>query len=174
MKGIIANCLKELVCEKFGEDKWEEILQTSGLDTVYMIQPSENIDDELVLRMIDSTCKVLNITQVQAADAFGEYWVNVFAPRVYHVYYKGVDSAKDFLLKMDEIHKKVTNDIEGSKPPSFEYELTSENKLIINYKSERGLIDILIGLIKGVGKYFKEDLAVKKLSDNKVEVIFPE
>lgn len=174
MKGIIANCLKELVCEKFGEDKWEEILETSGLDTVYMIQPSENIDDELILRMIDSTCKILEITHEQAADAFGEYWVNVFAPRVYHVYYKDIKSAKEFILKMDEIHKKATNDIEGAKPPSFEYEWYADNKLIINYKSERELIDLLVGLIKGVGKYFEEDLVIKKWSDKKVEVIFPE
>jgi hypothetical protein len=42
----------------------------------------------------------------------------------------------------------------------------------MTYKSPRGLIDFLVGLIKGVGKYFKEDLRVRKLNNTDVEVVF--
>ncbi|KPQ45004.1 MAG: hypothetical protein MPEBLZ_00429 [Candidatus Methanoperedens nitroreducens] len=45
--------------------------------------------------------------------------------------------------------------------------------MIIKYKSNRGLIDILMGLVKGVGKYYKEDLKVTKLSSDRLQVIFP-
>lgn len=37
----------------------------------------------------------------------------------------------------------------------------------------RGLIDICIGLVKGVGKHFHEDLKVTKLSDDRIRVVFP-
>jgi hypothetical protein len=173
MKGIIANCLKELVCEKFGEEKWDEILDTSGFESTILIHPSEDIDDKIILTIIDSTCKVLNITLVQAADTFGEYWVNVFAPKVYSVYYKGSGCAKDFILQMNDLHKKVTKDIEGANTPGFDFKWMGDKNLIITYKSQRGLIDILVGIIKGVGIYYKEDLKVKKWGENKVEVIFP-
>ncbi len=43
----------------------------------------------------------------------------------------------------------------------------------MTYKSKRGLIDFLVGLIKGVGKYFKENLEVTKLGNNKVKIVFP-
>jgi hypothetical protein len=44
--------------------------------------------------------------------------------------------------------------------------------LIMHYKSHRGLIDFMVGLIKGVGKYFKENLQVRKLGDKRVEIVF--
>jgi hypothetical protein len=43
----------------------------------------------------------------------------------------------------------------------------------MKYKSRRGLIDFMVGLIKGVGKFYKEDLKVTKLSSDKVEIVFP-
>jgi hypothetical protein len=43
----------------------------------------------------------------------------------------------------------------------------------MTYNSRRGLIDIMIGLIKGVGKYYKENLKVTKLGPDKVEIKFP-
>ena len=44
-------------------------------------------------------------------DDVGEYWVNVYAPKIYAAYYQGVKSAKDFLLKMDYIHQQTTKTI---------------------------------------------------------------
>jgi hypothetical protein len=43
----------------------------------------------------------------------------------------------------------------------------------MKYKSHRNLIDFLVGLIKGVGKFYKEDLKVTKLTNDKVEIVFP-
>lgn len=34
------------------------------------------------------------------------------------------------------------------------------------------MIDFACGLIKGVGKHFKENLKVTKLSENEVEIVF--
>ena len=44
----------------------------------------------------------------------------------------------------------------------------------MKYKSHRNLIDFLVGLVKGVGKFYKEDLKVSKLSNDKVEIVFPQ
>jgi hypothetical protein len=57
-------------------------------------------------------------------------------------------------------------------PPRFDYDWKNEKTLVITYKSPRGLVDFLIGLIHGVGKYFHEELMTTKLSADKVEVIF--
>lgn len=173
MKGIIVNCLKALVYDKFGVDKWQKILSMSNLDPYMVIHATKDIDDNIVLKVVDSTCKVLNISMEQATDAFGEYWVNVYAPKIYEMYYKGVESAKDFLLKMDDVHKNVTKNLENAKPPSFKFEWKDDKTLIVKYISHRGLIDFYVGLARGVGIYFKEDIKVKKLKDEKVEIIFP-
>ena len=173
MKGAIVQCLGDLVKSNFGNDKWEQSLETAGMSKTSFFTPIQNVDDEKVMKIIESLCKVAKISPAQAADAFGEYWVNVYAPKVYSSYFKGANSSKEFILKMDNIHDSVTKNIPNAHPPRFEYEWKGTQTMIIKYKSNRGLIDILLGLVKGVGKYYKEDLKVTKLSSDRLQVIFP-
>ena len=95
-----------------------------------------------------------------------------FAPKVYFAYFVGIQSAREFLLKLDAVHSRVTKTIENARPPRFLYEWKDDKTLIMTYKSERGLIDFAIGLIKGVGKYFKEDINVVKVDNDKAKVTF--
>lgn len=173
MKGAIVQCLGDLATSNFGKDKWEQSLETAGLSKASFFIPVQNVDDEKVLKIIASLCKVAGISSVQAADAFGDYWVNVYAPKLYGSYFKGANSSRELLLKMDEIHGSVTKNIPNALPPRFEYEWKDNKTLIMKYKSNRGLMDILIGLVRGVGKYYKEDLKITKLSNDKLQIIFP-
>jgi len=116
--------------------------------------------------------QIFGITSQQAADAFGEYWVCNFAPKIYGIYYKEAKNGKDFLLKMDSVHERTAKSVPGAQPPRFEYQQKDDKTLVMIYKSKRGLIDILIGLIKGVGKYYKENLTVTKLGPDRVEIKF--
>lgn len=173
MKGAIVQCIGDLVKSNFGNDKWEKTLETAGISKTSFFTPIQNVDDEKVMKIIESVCKVANISPAQASDAFGDYWVNVYAPKLYGSYFKGANTSKELLLKMDDIHDKVTKNIPNALPPRFEYEWKNDKTLILKYKSKRGLIDILLGLVKGVGKYYKEDLKVTKISNDKLQVIFP-
>lgn len=92
---------------------------------------------------------------------------------MYRPYFIGVKTAKEFLLKMDSVHAKTTRNMPNAHPPRFEYEWEGEKTLIMKYKSQRGLIDFMVGLIKGVGKHYNEELKVTKLGGDKVRVIFP-
>jgi len=74
---------------------------------------------------------------------------------------------------MNEIHKKTTRNIEGAEPPHFELSWKGDKILIMKYKSKRGLIDLAVSILKGVGIYFKEDIKVRKISDDEIEVVFP-
>ena len=42
----------------------------------------------------------------------------------------------------------------------------------MKYESKRGLIDFLVGLVKGVGKHYKENLLVSKVGNDTVKVVF--
>lgn len=173
MKGVIANCLGNLIKEKFGKDKWEEVLEQAGLSRITQFLSTQDIDDDAVIKVVESVCKVLGISLPQAADAFGEYWVNSFAPKIYSAHYRNKKSSKDFLLDMDNVHATVTKTMSNARPPRFTYEWKNDHTLTMTYKSHRGLIDFVVGLVKGVGKYYKEDLKITKLGDTKVQVTFP-
>ncbi len=176
MKGVIPACLGELVSSKFGKDKWEDCLEKAGFPRNASFLPTKDIPDADVLKVVDAACKVLKISLLQAADAFGDYWVNQYAPKIYKIYYMKPKSAKEFILNMDEVHDKVTKTVPNARPPTprFDYEWKNDKTLLITYKSKRGLVDFLVGLIKGVGKRFNENLRVTKMGANKVQVVFPD
>ncbi|MCI5132970.1 MAG: hypothetical protein D3904_16005 [Candidatus Electrothrix sp. EH2] len=172
MKGVIITCLESLVKEQFGPDSWEDILEEAGLERHALFNITSNVEDEAVMEIVNATCKVLNLTLPQAADTFGDYWVNVYAPKVYSMYFRKAHSAKEMLLNMDKLHETVTASIPDARPPRFGYEWQDENILIMHYKSDRDLLDFFIGLIKGAGKYYNEELRVAKRGEAAVEIVF--
>ncbi len=172
MKGVIVDCLKHLVVDNFGEKKWDEILKEAGYTEGKNFLPSDNINDDEFFKMIGETCKSLKISTEQAADLFGEYWMNKYATKIYSAFFIGKKSAKEFILDLDKIHHITTQTMENAHPPRFDYDMKDENTLIITYKSNRDLIDFAVSLIKGVGKYYKETIDVSKIGSNKIKVVF--
>ncbi|MCD4812833.1 heme NO-binding domain-containing protein [bacterium] len=171
MKGTIVKCLQELVKEKFGQDKWDAVVAKVP-DMPKVILSISDIDDSKAMKAIQATCEVLNITLEQAADAFGEYWMTVYAPKNYPVFFNKNKTAKDFILYMDRVHDTVTKSMENAHPPRFAYEWKDDKTLLFNYSSQRNIIVIAGGLIKGVGKYFNEEIKVTKLSESQLEIVF--
>ncbi len=49
MKGAIVQCLGDLVKSNFGNDKWEQSLETAGMSKTSFFMPIQNVDDEKVM-----------------------------------------------------------------------------------------------------------------------------
>ena len=174
MKGVIIDAIKDLVVDNFGLEKWMDVLENAGLPRTTTFSVREDVPDETVLKVMESISETLNLSPEEVAEAFGEYWVSVYMPKVYKPYYRGIRSAKELLLKMDEIHRKATANIPNAHPPRFEYRWEGPNVLIMKYKSPRKLVEVFMGLIKGVGKFFKTPLEVERISEDEVRIKFPE
>ena len=172
MKGSIVKCLSELIKSNFGEHKWKEILQQSGENPNMLIRALSDIDDKTFFVIFENTCSVLNLSKQQACDAFGDYWMNTFAPQLYGVYYTKFKNAKQFIMGMDNVHETVTNIVPNARPPRFTIEETDENTITVTYISTRNMIDFYIGLVKGVGNFFNTPIGIKKLSEEQVELTF--
>lgn len=172
MKGVIPDCLGKLVIEKFGKPKWQEILKASQLSESMMFLPTQDIDDKKVMECVANTCKILGISMAQATDVFGEYWVNTYAPKIYGVYFRRHSKAKEFIKGMEDVHRETTQNITNAHPPRFEFKDIDEHNLLITYKSKRNMIDFYIGLIKGVGIYFKAKIDIQKISERQVNLTF--
>ena len=74
-------------------------------------------------------------------------------------------------MAMDKIHTNVIKTYGGSTPPRFSFE-EHGNKLIIYYNSKRNLVDLLMSLVKGTAKYYKEKINVNKVDNKTIEVEF--
>ncbi len=172
MKGTIVIALQDLVKNKFGQENWTDILKKSNLPEDNVFYSHYDIDDKIVMTLLQNTCEVLNMTLEQTAEVYGNYWMNEYAPKKYFAFFVRKKTAKEFLLEMNRLHSKITNKIKNARPPKFEFEELEDNKIIMSYYSARNLELIWIGLIKGVGTYFNEDIKIKKLGRSKVELTF--
>jgi len=172
MKGVIVKCLSELVISDFGEHKWKEIVQQSEEKPYVVINALLDIDDQRFFKLFENTCKILSLSKQQACDAFGNYFVNTFAPKIYPIFYDKFKNAKEFIIGMNKVHDLVTKKLINARPPKFTIEEVDENTMIVNYKSTRNMIDFYMGLVKGVGNYYNTLIGIKKLSEEKVELTF--
>ena len=171
MKGVIFIATKELILSRFGKKKWDEIIKNSGLSKEPVVVPMSNLDDALFLRIISSIQETLNLTLSEVASAFGDYWINTYSPALYREFYNKAKNAKEFLLNTANIHEIVTENMDDAHPPKFIIRERG-NSLIMEYKSRRKLIEIAVGIINGVGKYYNEQLEINKIGENKIEIIF--
>jgi len=129
MKGVILDCLKNLVSNQYGTDKWQDIMKMSGLKLNQPILVTVDLEDEVAVSLINSTCKVLNVSIQQASEAYGEYWMRHYASKIYAAYMYDVKTSRDLLLKLDTIHTKVTNSMPNATPPKFLYEWKNDKTL---------------------------------------------
>ncbi len=173
MKGTILRCAQELVQEKFGQDKWEAILEKCGYPKDRLFMVLEDVPDDKTLQLFATTGEVLGVTHEQLCDVYGEYWCVTYAPARYPMYYKGKTNAKEMILDMDNVHTKVTKAMNNSRPPKFTYTWKDDATLEMGYNSPRGLIHLLAGLARGVGKHFGEDLTVTVNGTQSITVKFP-
>jgi hypothetical protein len=173
MKGVIALALKGLVVNKFGEAVWKTVLGMAGIEREPLILPMADVDDPTVLKIIDAVCKTAGMSLQEAGMAFGDYWVNTYSQTMYGSLYKRHTHAKDFLLAMDDIHSTMTMSMRNATPPKFEYQWRDDKTLVMKYISKRGLLDIMVGLVHGVAKFYNEKLKVEKLGNDQVVITFP-
>lgn len=131
MKGVIVKCLKEMIEEKYGRVAWENGLKNVGVDPNTLFLPTDDYPDETVLKVVNALCSNLNLSLIEMADLFGDYFINVFAPKVYSAYFIGVESAREFLLKMSKTHQMATNNLKNAHPPRFDFVWKDEKTAIM-------------------------------------------
>jgi hypothetical protein len=173
MKGSIVKCMEEMVTEKFGAAKWDECMDRAGIPVAQRnFTVLSDVNDANVRAIMKGISQATALNMPQVMDAFGEYWSTVFAPHVYAAYFSSAKSARELLLNLDHIHDTVTKSIKFAHPPRFTYEWRGEKRLIMHYSSARGMVALMPGLVRGVGKHFNEKLTVR-VEGNAVYVDFP-
>ena len=173
MKGVIADCVADLVKSAYGDETWQEILEESGIGRGRRFLVIEDVEDAQIMKLVQTICQKLGANVQTVADLFGDHWVNVYSPRIYGAYYDSAKNAREFLLAMDRVHTEMTARMAQAHPPRFTYEWTDPDTLEMNYQSSRNLIEFVAGLARGVGKHYGENLAVTTHGRTAVTVKFP-
>jgi hypothetical protein len=164
MYGMVNKGVADLVINRYGEEKWKEILDKAKVETEAFIS-MESYPDEVTYSLIGATSEVLKISTKEVLELFGEYWISFTAQEGYgHLMDMAGANLTDFLKNLDRLHSSVGHIMPKLNPPSFKCTDIKPDSLKLHHYSDRpGLEDMVTGLIKGLGKRFKTKCEVTLL-----------
>jgi len=164
MKGVINKGIQELVEAKFGVEAWKKVKEVAKCDEPFF-SISEDYPDQMTMDLAAAAASVTGLPLETVLFEFGKFWVSNTGIESYPTFFKlAGKTAREFLLNMSKVHKQVTKNIHNARPPIFEYEELPDGRLLMHYRSERRLCDVLRGLIVGVGIHLNEELQINKIS----------
>jgi len=155
MKGVVFNLLENMVEENFGSDVWDELLDKTGQDGIYVA--TETYPDEQLVELVVAAHEKSGIPVNDLVRSFGEY---VF-PKFYEnnpQFFDDSMSMREFLLSVDQvIHVEVRKLNPDAALPEFNYDASAESELTMIYNSPRKMCMLAEGLIHGAGKHFSAE-----------------
>lgn len=159
MKGTVVNIWLNTIAKMYGENHRNEIMKSEGWNPSRLITPLEEIDDTKVFSLMNAFAKSKGIKTEDMWRKLGQNNIESF--HNWFPSYFEKSSAKSFMMLMDKVHTQLTKMIPGAKPPRLIPEELDDKNVIITYKSKRGLVDYLMGLIEGCGSFFNEKIEAK-------------
>ena len=154
MYGLVNKTLQEMVINRYGSAKWEEIMKESGIEPLFFIT-MECYPDEMTYKLVASISSVLGVPADQIIRSFGEHWFQVAKAGYKDILDFAGDNFVDFLKNLDSMHTRVGLIFTGFRPPSFKCTEVTDSSLRLHYYSERaGLSPLVEGLLVSVGKHF--------------------
>ncbi len=174
MRGSLVVAARDYVRRMHTPEAWGRILERAGIPPSRNFMPLEDVEDAAYLAIVDALAAELKMPKKQVWEALADFWINDHTKRTVPFHYQTSGNAREFLLRMDQVHATVSGAARGQvKPPSFEFHEAGPDALEITYVSERGLLDYLQALIRAVGKFYGQTVQVKLVGDNRVHVAFP-
>jgi hypothetical protein len=170
MYGLVNKAIKDLVVSNHGEEKWKEICRLAGHHEEDFISMSP-YPDKLTFDLVINASQVLDVDTNTLLEAFGEYWILYTADEGYGELMEITGSNFiEFLANLDMLHYRINNIMPELAPPQFSTRNETEQSVELEYRSHRsGMIPMLHGLIKGLGKRFDMTVQVEQIQEKTEE-----
>lgn len=161
MYGLVNLAIQELVCSKFGAEKWHQVCELAGAADA-SFHRMQSYPDALTYKLVGSVSQVCGITTDEALIAFGEFFVLYTGQKGYgHLFQLAGSSLFEFLHNLDVLHSRVGQNFAGMVPPSFQCENLDDKSVRLHYHTERsGLCPMVRGLLTGLGKHFQTAVTI--------------
>lgn len=164
MYGLVNQALEDFVRQGFGDASWNRVRDGAGI-SVDMFVSMDSYPDDVTYKLVGAATEVLGLDAAQILEAFGEHWVLYTAQAGYGEMLAMFGSdLRSFLNNLDNLHSHVAMGFPALQPPSFAVEqIEGDPGLLLHYRSERaGLAPMVVGLLKGLGKRFSEEISVRQ------------
>jgi hypothetical protein len=164
MYGIVNKAIQDLVITNFGEQKWEDIRERSGIEEDFFIS-SEPYDDAITYKLAVAVSEEMNMSVSDVLITFGEWWIIKTTKEKYAgLMESGGSTLREFLVNLPLFHNRVMLIYPKLTPPEFKVSDVSDKSLNLHYFSKReGLQEFVRGLLQGLGKMFDTPVEIELL-----------
>ncbi|MDF2802902.1 MAG: methyl-accepting chemotaxis sensory transducer [Anaerocolumna sp.] len=169
MKGTVVSSWIESCRKLFGDSIVNNALAKYNLTNDHIFSPLEDVEDRIAEGVIDHIGNALGKSHKEIWNTMGEENIKTFSKN-YPGFFRH-ESAYQFLKSMNDVHIIVMKRFKGAKPPVLDVTPISSNQIYFTYRSKRGMIDYLEGLIHGVSKFFKEEIKTEIVSQKEGEAV---
>lgn len=162
MYGIVNKAIEDLVKANFGEEKWNKILERSGIEEDFFIS-NEPYDDQITYSLAIAVSEEMIMTVGDVLNAFGEWWVLKTSKEKYGgMMEAGGSTLREFLINLPLFHNRVMLIYPRLTPPEFQVSDVTENSILVHYHSKReGLQEFVRGLLSGLGKMYNTPVHIE-------------
>ncbi|XP_069748544.1 guanylate cyclase soluble subunit beta-2 [Narcine bancroftii] len=163
--GFINTCLKSLVVENFGEEKWEALRSRAEVEDTFMTY--QVYDDAITLSLVQAASDMFNISTEALLKLFGRHFFTFCKMSGYdQMLHTLGGSLMEFIENLDALHSYLALSYQQMKAPSFRVERREDGEVKLHYYSDRkGLCHIVPGIIEAVAKdFFETDVEMEILN----------
>jgi hypothetical protein len=163
MKGIVFNLFESIVVREHGDDTWDALLDSAGLEGAYT--SLGNYPDDDLMSLVRASPERLGLPDAGAVLRwFGRRAIPVLADR-YPAFFQPQHTTREFVLTLNEIiHPEVRNLYPGADVPVFDFDTSSPTVLVMGYRSKRRLCALAHGFVEGAGDYYGEAVTFTHVS----------
>ena len=162
MKGMVFTEFLELVEDRFGADMVDTIIERADLPNGGAYTAVGTYDHAELVRLVQQLSLETNTEVSTLIKGYGEHLFPLLA--------KGhpgfIDSFKGcaplFRAVHDVIHVEVKKLYPEAELPSFACEQLADGRMVMHYRSARGLADLAEGLIRGCATYYGEAVGIER------------
>lgn len=159
MKGIVFNLLEEVVTREYGADTWDDLLDAAGVDGAFT--SLGNYDDAVLFKLVGAASAALKLPAEAIVKWFGRRMLPLLADR-YPTLFTPHKSARSFILSLNSvIHPEVRKLYPGADAPEFDFDSSSPEVLVMDYRSKRKLCALAEGLSEGAADHFGETVEIR-------------
>ncbi|HEX4871601.1 MAG TPA: heme NO-binding domain-containing protein [Nevskiaceae bacterium] len=161
MRGVIFTELMDMVEARMGLAMKDRVLTRAafahgGAYTNVGNYPSQELD-----RLVTLLAEESGLPRAALLEAYGEYLLEYFV-REYEAFFEVAGSALAFLARIESyIHLEVRKLYPQAELPHFDYPVVEPHRLVMEYRSPRGLADVALGLIKATLRHYGEPLRLE-------------
>lgn len=160
MKGVVYNLLEACVTAEYGEDMWDQLLDAAGLDGAYT--SLGNYPDGDLVALVGAASEALHEPGDAIIRWFGRSSMPLLATR-YPGFFAPHETTRSFVLALNGIiHPEVRKLYAGADVPIFSFDGSSDDMLVMGYRSDRRLCAFAEGLLQGAATHYGEQISIQQ------------